>query len=52
MKEVYYIEVWYNKERIHSYLNGNSTVEFEMKYWSQLVTNDKMKLDTCLSSGI
>lgn len=39
-----YIEVWYNKERIHSYLNGDSPVEFEMKYWSQLVVNDRMSL--------
>lgn len=46
-----YIEVWYNKERIHSYLNGDSPVEFEMKYWSQLVVNDRMELNPYQVSG-
>ena len=47
-----YIEVWYNKERIHSYLNGDSPVEFEMKYWSQLVANGRMELNPYQVSAI
>lgn len=46
-----YIETWYNKERIHSYLNGNSPVEFEMKYWKQKSTNDTIKLGSYLTCG-
>jgi putative transposase len=37
-----FIEAWYNKERIHSFLNGDSPIEFEMKYWAQNATNDIM----------
>ncbi len=38
-----YIKTWYNKEKIHSYLNGDSPVEFKMKYCKQNV-NDTIKL--------
>jgi transposase InsO family protein len=47
-----YIETWYNKERIHSYLNGDSPIEFEMKYWEQKTTNDIMELGCYRSCGI
>lgn len=47
-----YIETWYNKERIHSYLNGDSPLEFEMKYWEQKATNGIMEQVSCSVSGI
>ena len=46
-----YIETWYNKERIHSFLNGDSPTEFEMKYWAQKTNNDIIKLGSYLASG-
>lgn len=46
-----YIEAWYNNERIHSYLNGDSPIEFEMKYWSQKMTNGTMRHEPYQVSG-
>ncbi|MDD3267410.1 MAG: IS3 family transposase [Burkholderiales bacterium] len=45
-----YIETWYNKERIHSYLNGDSPIEFEMKYCKQNI-NDTIKLGSYHACG-
>jgi transposase InsO family protein len=47
-----YIETWYNKERIHSYLDGDSPDEFEMNYWSQNVANDIMEQVSYSACGI